>query len=229
MTASHWQKPSRAIMDKIPSSLFLPPQQPRAYLGHQHPPTGTYRQQTSSSRTILPPVQPKQPQATYLEFTASGESSHLFGQAQKNSGDDCCCAMSPPPLPMHPQDCEECVQSCEDPGCTIELTPQCTDQCVVVCDDTHHNMAACVEGTPNAFMCTDGTDCNLIEDLVSLLTCLHISLLIIAFSFAAPTTTLPTGMESPPWLTLTPTLLSGTRLLIVFFIMSIVLTTRRLQ
>ena len=98
---------------------------------------------------------------------------------------------------MHPQDCEECVQSCEDPGCTIELTPQCTDQCVVVCDDTHHDMGACVEGTPNAFMCPDGTDCNLIEDLVYLFSYLHLSLLTIAFSFAAPSITLPTGTESP--------------------------------
>lgn len=69
--------------------------------------------------------------------------------------------------------CEECVQECEDGSCDLELTEQCTDQCIVVpCNDAHHGYASCE--TANAIagcdiMCTDGTDCDALDTIVSLI------------------------------------------------------------
>lgn len=197
VTASQ-HKPSRAIMDKIPSSLFPPTYQPRAYLGHQETATGAYRTPLSAERAVFSLPETAQQPTSSLDLTRSGERSHLFGQVQKNSEDDCCCAMTPSPIPMHPPDCDECVQSCEDPGCTIELTPQCTDQCVVVCDDTHHGMGSCIEASSGDFsMCLDGTECPAIDDLV----CFSHALVSAPFddvhpSFAAPSIILLMSMES---------------------------------
>lgn len=152
-------------MDKIPSSLFLPP---RAYLVHQEPAQRGYRLATTTLRAPFYPPETEEHHNTPPDIPTGGERSHLFGQAQKNSGDDCCCIMTPAALPIHPPDCEECVQGCEDPSCIVELTPQCTDQCVVVCDDTHHSVGGCIDDTSGGFMCPDATDCSIMDDLVRL-------------------------------------------------------------
>ncbi|CAL1714748.1 unnamed protein product [Somion occarium] len=75
--------------------------------------------------------------------------------------------------PIHLAECEECVQSCDDPGCTIELTPQCTEQCVVVCNDPHHSLGSCVDDSSRSFPCSDGLGCSDIDDFLQCCTDYH--------------------------------------------------------
>ncbi|KAI0792090.1 hypothetical protein C8Q75DRAFT_714967 [Abortiporus biennis] len=71
---------------------------------------------------------------------------------------------------IHPAECQECAETCEETPCAIKLTPQCTDQCVVVaCNDDHEDVVSCpiasLEGPCADVVCTDGSDCAVFDDI----------------------------------------------------------------
>lgn len=92
-------------------------------------------------------------------------SSHIYFQARGY------CTSSTLMASIHPSECQECAQSCEDRTCSVELTPQCTNQCVVVaCNETHHDPTTCencARSPPCELMCTDSDECPGLEEIVS--------------------------------------------------------------
>lgn len=153
-------------MDRHPQPVFPPTQQLPLQLRSRSNVTRGERPAPASPREVLSSSRTTQAHPSAFDLSGGSNRSNLFRPSQKNSGDACCCEMSANVPPIHLAECEECVQSCDDPGCTIELTPQCTEQCVVVCNDPHHSLGSCVDDSSRSFPCSDGLGCSDIDDFV---------------------------------------------------------------
>ncbi len=139
---------------------------------HSPPYHHSFRQVVKLEDTVPPALSTSSSSLSQLRTTTRSTNSKRpqlapHGSPQARG----CCTPTPLMASIHPSECEECAQSCQDGTCAVELTPQCTDQCIVVaCNEDHHDPIACENcalAPPCEVMCTDSDECPGLEEIVS--------------------------------------------------------------